>query len=214
MAAIVPPDSSTLRRVSTLAIGLLLIAPGVACMIRAELGVAPYDVLTTGLSEVFDLPIGVAAIALPVVFVAIGILLGGRLRYGTVLCTILVGPILGLTVDLLPELHAMAPRIALYAFGLGILSVGITATVAADIGAGPAEMVMVALHQRGPGLAVARTGIELVCVLIGWALGGQVGVGTLVFAAVIGATLRRTLTFAGFSAEAAAEASDLAAPGA
>lgn len=197
-----------------LLLGLVLVAPGVACMITAELGVAPYDVLTTGLSELADIPIGVAAITLSVVFVALGVALGGRLAYGTVVSTLLVGPLLNLTLDLLPSVEALAPRIALYLGGLAIVSVGITATVIADIGTGPAEVVMLAIHTRGAGLTSARTGLELTSVLVGWLIGGQVGVGTLVFAMVIGATLRHLLTWSGFTADAAAEASDLAIPGA
>jgi uncharacterized membrane protein YczE len=212
--AIVPTGSSTRRRVTILLASLVLVAAGVACMISAEIGVAPYDVLTTGLSELVDIPIGLAAIVLPVVFVAIGAALGGRLGYGTILCTFLVGPMLGLLLDVLPTTEAMGPRLGYYVIGLAVLSVGITGTVAADIGSGPAELVMLAVHERGPAIAPVRTTIELVCVLVGWAMGGQVGVGTVVFALAIGTILRRLLTLAGFSPQQAAEASDLAAPGA
>jgi uncharacterized membrane protein YczE len=59
-----------------------------------------------------------------------------------------------------------------------------------------------------------RTGIELTCVAIGWALGGQVGVGTIVFALGIGVTLRWMLARAGYESSRIAEASDVAAPGA
>jgi uncharacterized membrane protein YczE len=212
--AIVPPDSSTARRVGTLLAGLLCVAVGVACMIDAELGVAPYDVTSTGISELLGIPIGLAAVLLPAVFVAVGVALGGRLAGGTILCVLLVGPMLGLVLDVLPEVERMAPRLGLYAVGYLVLAAGITLTVAPDIGAGPAELVMLAIHQRGRSLAPTRTAIELVCVAVGWAMGGQVGVGTVVFAVLIGPTLRRTLEAAGFDPSRAAEASDLAAPGA
>jgi uncharacterized membrane protein YczE len=211
---IVPAGSSTTRRVATLVAALVLVAVGVACMIRAELGVAPYDVVVTGLAALADIPVAGSAMVVPAVFIGLGAALGGRLAGGTLLCLLLVGPMLGLVIDVLPQWHALAPRIGLYATGFVILAAGITLTVAADIGSGPAELLMLAIHQRGPALAPTRTGIELACVGIGWAMGGQVGAGTVVFAAIIGPALRRTLQAAGFSADRAAEASDLAAPGA
>ena len=66
------------RRALTLAVGLLLVSTGVAGMIRAEVGVAPYDVLTTGIAERTGLAIGLAAMILPVVFTGLGVAIGGR----------------------------------------------------------------------------------------------------------------------------------------
>jgi len=207
------PDSPVARRLGTLIAGLVLVAVGVAITIRAELGVAPYDVLTTGLVDLTDIPIGLAAMLLPLAFVVIGVLIGGRPGPGTVLAVLLVGPILGVALDALPTHDSMASRLAYFAAGFVVLAVGITAVVISEIGAGPAELVMIAIHDRGYPLAPVRTGIEVTCVLIGWAMGGQVGVGTVVFAVLIGPTLKRTLAAAGFDSLRAAEASDLAAPG-
>ncbi|MEO7570931.1 MAG: hypothetical protein ABIX10_00705 [Acidimicrobiales bacterium] len=207
------PDSPVARRLGTLVLGLVLVAIGVAITIRAEVGVAPYDVLTTGLVDLTDIPIGIAAMLLPLAFVVIGVLIGGRAGPGTVLAVLVVGPVLAVALDVLPQHQAMAPRLAYFAAGFVVLAVGITAVVIAEIGAGPAELVMIAIHDRGYPLAPVRTGIEVTCVAIGWMMGGQVGVGTIVFAMLIGPTLKRTLAAAGFDAPRAAEASDLAAPG-
>ena len=94
------------RRLTTLLIGLLLVALGVAMTIRGEIGVAPYDVVITGLAERSGLDIGLAAMALPLVFVALGVVLGGRPGPGTVLAILLVGPALHLILDVLPEVTA------------------------------------------------------------------------------------------------------------
>jgi uncharacterized membrane protein YczE len=150
----------------------------------------------------------------PTAFVALGVALGGRLAWGTVLCVVLEGPMLGLVLHALPVWEAMAPRVGYYALGFVVLAAGITLTVAADLGAGPVEVVMLAIHERGHGLASTRTAIELSCVAAGWVMGGQVGVGTVVFALLVGPTLRRSLELVGFEPTRAAEASDLAAPGA
>lgn len=208
------PDSPILRRLATLLLGLVLVGVGVALMIRAELGVAPYDVLTTGLAELTGLPLGVAAMVLPAAFVLLGWQLGRRPGPGTLLAVLLVGPILGLAVAVLPHVEALPPRTAMFALGFASVAAGITAVIVAEIGPGPAEIVMLAIHERGHPLAPVRTGIELTCVALGWAMGGQVGAGTVVVALLIGVTLRWMLAVAGYAAPAAAEASDAAAPGA
>jgi uncharacterized membrane protein YczE len=73
---------------------------------------------------------------------------------------------------------------------------------------------MLAVHDRGVPIAPARTAIEIASVAIGWVIGGQVGVGTVVFALLIGPVLQRFLTWAGFSPPVASELSDCASPGA
>ena len=193
-----PPDAPLARRLATLLVGIACVAVGVALMIRAELGVAPYDVFSTGVAETFDLPIGVAAMVVPVVFVGLGLLLGGRLGAGTAISTALVGPVLGLVLDRVPEHEAMVPRLGFFVVGAVVVACGITAVVVAELGAGPAELLMLAIHDRGHELARTRTGIELSAVAAGWALGGQVGIGTAVFALTIGVVLRAMLRLAGY----------------
>lgn len=207
-------DTPVARRLGSLVAALLLVSTGVALMIRAEVGVAPYDVFSTGVADTFGVPIGVAAMAVPVLFVGVGLLLGGRVGLGTVLAAALVGPVLGLVLEVLPEVEAMAPRLALFVVGGTVVASGITAVVVAEIGAGPAEVLMLAIHDRGHDLARTRTAIEVSSVAAGWALGGQVGVGTAVFAVSIGPTLRWLLRRAGYRAEEADEAALCAEPGA
>jgi uncharacterized membrane protein YczE len=192
------PESPVLRRAGTLALGLVLVATGVAMMIRGELGVAPYDVLTTGLAEATGLEIGLAAMLLPLLFTLLGWGLGRRPGPGTVLAVLLVGPILGLVLRTLPEQELMAARLPLFAVGFLLIAAGITAVIVAEIGPGPAEIVMLAIHDKGFPLAPTRTGIEVSCVAIGWVLGGQIGAGTVVVALLIGPVLKRFLAFAGY----------------
>jgi uncharacterized membrane protein YczE len=209
-----PPDAPLARRLGTLALGIACVAVGVALMIRAEVGVAPYDVLSTGVADTFDIAIGAAAMIVPVVFVGLAALLGARLAVGTVVSTASVGPVLGLVLDRIPEVQAMAPRVAMFVIGSLVVATGITAVVVAEIGAGPAELLMLAIHDRGHELARTRTAIELSAVAAGWALGGQVGVGTAVFALSIGFVLRALLRLAGYRADAVDVAALAAEPGA
>lgn len=201
------------RRVIVLLVGLVLVSTGVALTIQAELGVAPYDVLNTGLRDTLGIPIGVAAMILPTIFMTLGVLLGGRFGPGSLLAVLLVGPMLGGVLALLPEIEAMAPRLGFYAVGFVLLALGITLVIIPEIGPGPAELLMLAIHHRGAPLVPTRTAIELASVGIGWTMGGQVGAGTVVFAVLIGPALRRTLEACGFDTRKAAEASDAAASG-
>lgn len=213
MPVVVPPNASGLRRGVVQLIGIPAVSTGVAFTIRAELGVAPYDVVTTGMHERFGIPIGLAAVLLPVVFLLGGLALGGRVGPGTLLDVALVGPIIGLVLAIVPEVEPMGPRIGLFAVGFVLISAGIVLVIVPDLGAGPAEVLMLAIADRGYALAPARTAMELVCVVVGFAMGGQVGIGTLVFAVLIGPSLRRALTFAGFDPEQASTRSDAATPG-
>lgn len=209
------PQSPVARRLGTLGAGFVLVAVGVAMMIRAEIGVAPYDVLTTGLAQAAGIDIGLAAMLLPLVFTLLGWAIGRAPGPGTVLAVLLVGPILGLVLDALPHQEAMAVRVPLFAGAFLLIAAGITAVVIAEIGPGPAEIVMLAVHDKGYPLAPVRTVMELTCVAIGWAIGGQIGVGTIVVAVLIGPTLRRMLSASGFGAIGdVEEATDCAAPGA
>lgn len=208
------PGASVVRRLGLLLLGLCTVASGVACTIRAELGVAPYDVVTTGMHERLGLSLGLAAILLPLAFVVVGRAIGGHIGIGTVIATAIVGPILGFVVEVLPEPAALAPRVGLYVVGFLGIATGIVLVILPELGNGPAELLMLAVAAKDFPLARARTGIELVCVVIGFALGGQVGVGTLAFALLIGPTLRWGLTFVGYSEAEAATHSDAASPGA
>jgi uncharacterized membrane protein YczE len=208
------PDAPLARRAGTLGLGLVCVAVGVAFTIRAELGVAPYDVLTTGIAESTGIPIGIAAMILPAIFVAIGVLIGGRVGLGTLVSVLVVGPMLGVVLDALPEQTAMLPRLAYFAVGFALINTGITLVIVSSAGSGPAEVLTLAIHDRGIPIAPARTGIELVCVLLGWILGGQVGAGTVVFAFGVGPCLRWGLERCGYDHAVATAASTTASPGA
>ncbi len=192
------PESSIARRLGTLGIGFTLVGVGVALMIRGEVGVAPYDVLTTGVAAALGIPVGAAAMAVPLGFVALAWSLGRRPGPGTGLAVVCIGPIIGAVLLSIPHAEAMAPRLGLFAVGYLVVAAGVTAVIIAEIGPGPAEIVMLALHDRGAPLAPARTAIELTCVGVGWALGGQVGAGTAVVALTIGPILRWMLTVSGY----------------
>jgi uncharacterized membrane protein YczE len=214
MPTVLAPGAPLGRRVAVQALGILAVSAGVALTIQAELGVAPYDVVTTGLHEQTGMSIGLAAVLLPLLFVGLGLAVGGRVGVGTLFDLFLVGPVLGLILALLPEVHLLAVRVPMYAAGFCLITAGIVLVILPELGAGPAEVLMLAIADRGLPLAPVRTGIELVCVAVGFAMGGQIGFGTLAFAVLVGPALRRTLTYVGYDEARAATRSDAASPGA
>lgn len=214
MSLALTTETPVLRRTATLAVGLVLVASGVALTIAAELGVAPFDVLNTGLAETTGIPIGAAAMVLPFLFALAGWALGRRPGPGTVIAVLTVGPVLGLVLALVPEPEALALRVPYFAIGFALIAIGVTAVIVAELGPGPSEVLMLALHDRGHPLALARTAIEVSTVAAGWALGGQIGVGTVAFALLIGPTLRALLSAVGYEARAIEDAVECAAPGA
>jgi uncharacterized membrane protein YczE len=166
---------------------------GVSLMVEGDLGVAPNDVLNTGLADTLDIGVGVAAWITGVVAMALSWLLGRRPLVATVIGSVVVGLSITGALAVLPTPDHLALRIGFVALGLAVVWAGITGVVSADVGAGPLELVMLGLMDRGIGIRIARWGIELTLLLIGLALGGAAGIGTAVFALGTGPVLAVTL---------------------
>jgi uncharacterized membrane protein YczE len=166
---------------------------GVALMVQADLGVAPNDVLNTGLGDALGIGVGTAAWLTGVVAMVLAWVLGRRPRVATVLGSIVVGFAINGALAVLPAPEPLALRVAFLAGGLGFVWAAITGVVAADVGTGPLELVMLAFMDRGVGIRVARWGIELTLLALGLALGGAAGFGTAVFAFCTGPVLAVTL---------------------
>jgi uncharacterized membrane protein YczE len=170
-----------------------VIGVGVGLMVEGDLGVAPNDVLNTGLSDTFGFGVGTAAWITGVVAMLVAWALGRRPRIATVLGSVIVGLSINGALALLPTPDVMGVRIAFLLSGLVIIWAGITGVVASDMGAGPLELVMLAFMDRGVGIRWARWGLELTLLLLGLALGGAAGLGTVLFALATGPVLAVTL---------------------
>ena len=177
-----PPSTRYLRLVgSWLGIGV-----GVPLLLRAELGVAPFDVLNTGVAAATGWSLGVCFVVNAVIFYAAGRLLGARLGWACVAGTVVIGPLVNVFYGLVPQQQAMAPRLALFAAGLAVLAVAICMVITTELGAGPSEVFMLGLVLRGMGIVPARWLSDGLPLLLGTVIGGAVGPGTLVFALAMG----------------------------
>jgi len=155
-------------------------------LLLSRLGLDPWDVLHQGLSRQIGLGVGTWAIIAGVAVLGLWIPLHQRPGVGTVLNVVLVGSVIDLILATVPSPHALAARIALLVGGVLLNGVATGAYIGAGLGPGPRDGLMTGLAARGHPIRVVRTAIELTVLAAGWALGGTVGVGTLVYALSIG----------------------------
>jgi uncharacterized membrane protein YczE len=182
------------QRLVQLLIGLFLYGIGIALIVRGAIGVAPWDVLTQGLDSHFHLGFGLVTTIVSGVVLLLWIPLRQRLGLGTVANALLVGPSADVGLWLIPVGLDLWLRVLLFAAGLVLLAVASGIYIGADLGPGPRDGLMTGLHRRtGWPIWAVRTGIEGSVLLIGWVLGGNVGVGTVAFALLVGPLCQWTL---------------------
>ncbi|BDP42109.1 membrane protein [Deinococcus aetherius] len=172
------------RRFLLLVFGLFLYGLSLRLMLDARVGLAPWEVLHLGVTRHLPLSIGMVSILTGVLIVAFTAL---RLREpigpGTVVNVLLIGLFLDVLGPLVPDPVALPGRWAQFLLGVALLGLATGTYVAAGLGAGPRDGLILGLSRvTGWEVARVRTGIELAVLAVGWALGGLVGWGTLVFA--------------------------------
>jgi uncharacterized membrane protein YczE len=181
------PVTEPRERVPRLVAGLVLCGLGIAFMVAADLGLAPWSVLDQGVSEHAGIPIGTVSIIVGALVLAAWIPLRERPGLGTVLNVILIGTTIDLALLVLDTPESAAGRVAYLALGVFLWGPGTGLYIGAGLGPGPRDGLMTGLAARGVGsIRLVRTGIELTALAVGMALGGSVGLGTLAFALTIG----------------------------
>lgn len=175
------------RRSIQLLVGLFLFGIGLSMLVRSTLGVAPWDVLTLGLINYLPITFGGAIVLVSVVVLLCWIPLRERPGIGTLLNALLVGPAADVGLLVFPETDVLWARIAYLAAGVVVIGAATGLYIGARFGAGPRDGLMTGLHRvTGRPIWGVRTALEVTVVVLGWLLGGLVGVGTLVFALAIG----------------------------
>jgi len=169
-----------------LIVGLLLCGTGVALMIDADLGLAPWDVLHQGIAQHTNLDIGTAAIIVGFVVLLLWLPLKERYGVGTLCNVVLIGLTINVLLNVLPTDPPTGVRVAFLVVGTLLFGPGSGFYIGAGMGPGPRDGLMTALAARGYSVRVVRTVLEVSVLIIGFALGGSVGAGTLLFAFTIG----------------------------
>lgn len=156
-------------------------------MVRGEIGAAPWDVLSQGISLHVPLTFGVITVLTSVVVLLLWIPLRQRYGIGTVLNALIVGPSADVGLWLIPAEPPLWIGVGFFVIGLLVLSAATGLYIGAQFGPGPRDGLMTGLHARtGWPIWVVRTGIEVTVVAVGWSLGGIVGIGTVAFALLVG----------------------------
>lgn len=158
------------------------IAIGVPLLVNADLGVAPFDVLNSGLSDSIGWSFGLCFVAASVVFFGTGFVLGAKLGWPCLAGTAVIGVLVNLVLRVVPEPDNLAIRVAFLAGGIVIIAAAICLVVSTEMGPGPTEVVMLGLTARGMGIVPARWISDGTPLIVGALLGGSIGPGTLVFA--------------------------------
>jgi uncharacterized membrane protein YczE len=183
---LLPSARELSRRLPLLLVGLGFLGFSIAASVRAELGLSPWDVFHQGVSKVTHLSFGAVIVVVGLLVLLAWIPLRQRLGFGTVLNALSVGFIANLGLALIPVQHGMAVRIALLASAIAGMSVGTGLYIGSGLGPGPRDGLMTAITARGYRLWAVRMTIELGVLVIGFLLGGRVGVGTVLLALSVG----------------------------
>jgi len=175
------------RRLIQLFAGLFLYGISLAFVLRAGLGLAPWDVLHQGLAELTGASIGTMVIAASFVVLLLWIPLRQRPGFGTIANAILVGVSVDLTLLVLDDVTSWPMRTLLLVGGVLLNALATALYIGALLGPGPRDGLMTGLVRRtGRSVRLVRTTIEVTVLAAGWLLGGTVGIGTLLYAFAIG----------------------------
>lgn len=186
-------------RWSAFFIGIAIMALGIVLTIKAELGIAPWDVLHIGLMLQFGLTVGSWTVIVGFFILAVSSLLMKRLpKIGAFLNMLFVGMFIDLFLYLpiiVTPQHVLMQFLMLI-IGVIVCGIGMGLYIAADFGAGPRDSLMIALTELTKWkVQHVRAGMEIVVLLIGWLLGGPVFIGTIIVTLLIGPVAGFTLPF-------------------
>ncbi|WP_203337870.1 membrane protein YczE [Nocardioides limicola] len=184
------------RRVPQLIVGLVAYGVSLAMMVVGAVGLAPWDVLHSGLTRYLPLTLGQTVVLISFVVLLLWIPLKEQPGIGTIANAVLVGLSADAALAVLPTAEHLWARVALMVGGVLLCGVASALYIGSQFGRGPRDGLMTGLMRRtGLSLRLVRTGLEGTVVVLGFALGGVVGLGTLLYAVTIGPLTQGLLPF-------------------
>lgn len=166
---------------------LFIFGLGDSLLISSSLGNAPWSVLAQGISSQLDISIGLSTLLVSAVVLAMWLPLREKPGFGTVMNILIIAAAIDVGLYLFPEPADFLTQLGFVLSGIAMVGLGSAFYITCGLGPGPRDGWMTALHNRsGVRVGRVRLGIELVVLTLGWALGGTVGLGTALFALLIG----------------------------
>ncbi|QAA32397.1 YczE/YyaS/YitT family protein [Clostridium manihotivorum] len=170
-------------------LGFLLCACGTVMALNSKLGLSPWDVFHQGLTKVTGITLGQASIIVGIIIVIITSILGLKVGIGTIANMIVIGCFIDLIIysKIIPVCSSVATGMLMMIGSLFVSAIGSYFYISCEMGCGPRDGLMIALVSlTGKPISLIRFFIEMGALIIGWTLGGFVGVGTLITAFGIG----------------------------
>lgn len=191
------------KRLVYLFLGTFLLSVGIVMTMKANLGYAPWDVFHRGTADTVGMTIGNVSIVASLVISIIVVLLGEKLGFGTIFNIFAIGIYIDLLLPLklIPEMQSFIPGMIMLILGLFLCAFSSYLYIASGFGAGPRDSLMVALERKTKlSIGLCRGIIEVTVCLIGWILGGPVGIGTVISAFGIGICVQMVFAWVKFDA--------------
>ena len=174
------------RRLVRCLIGLAIFAVGISLQMNANIGAPPWDVFHQGVAKQTDISIGNIIVITGFSLLLLWIPLRQKPGLGTILNALEIGLIADVALEIIPEPNNILIRIVMVVVGIITVAIGTGLYIGSALGPGPRDGLMTGLAKRGIPIRVGRTAVEVTVLIIGYALGGQVGVATFAFAFGVG----------------------------
>ena len=177
------------RRLVWLLAGIAVSSIGIVLMLQANVGLEPWSVLQQGMTLVLPISYGLATVIAGAAAIGLAVLFGESFGVGTIVniigCGVCIDAMLAL--DWVPQLHSLPGGIVMLLAGLELLALGTWMYMRSALGAGPRDALMVALARKfGRSAGACRAVVDVLVTVIGFFLGGPVGVGTIISAVGLG----------------------------
>jgi uncharacterized membrane protein YczE len=187
------PRKRPVARLAQLSLGLVLYGVSEAMMFAPAVGVNPWGVFETGVARISGIPVGTVLIVVGALVLLLWIPFRQKPGFGTLANIVVIGSVVDVILGSTPVPHALWLRWALLLSGVALNAVATGLYIGAGLGPGPRDGLTTAIAARGHSIRMVRTGIEISVLLAGWLLGGNLGLGTLVYALAIGPLVHVTI---------------------
>lgn len=174
------------RRLVRCLVGLALFAIGISLQMNANLGAPPWDVFHQGVAKQAEISIGKIIVMTGFMLLFLWIPLGQKPGLGTILNALEIGLVADVALQVIPEPKNFLLRATMVVVGIVVVAIGTGLYIGSALGPGPRDGLMTGLAKRGIPIKVGRTAIEITVLIVGFTLGGQVGVATFAFAFGVG----------------------------